>query len=202
MEKANRKTHGSTDPGAEHTTTGKRAKMQNDDEEEEEGDMMAWLSLDDEKMTELSNVLDPDTASFQQSFRVRFIENPYIPPVIVQSSSGYITINGNEESCGSSFSDLDSSAMASVDRGSLNGILFEAIKGKGVAWGSDADEAGGWMEENGDDVASWSWGKQMDDEDLFGCYGGEKMDDDDDEASCGKFLGEDLFGNWDTVENW
>lgn len=185
MEKANRKTHGSTDPGAEHTTTGKRAKMQNDDEEEEEGDMMAWLSLDDEKMTELSKVLDPDTASFQQSFRVRFIENPYIPPVIVQSSSGYITINGNEESCGSSFSDLDSSAMASVDRGSLNGILFEAIKGKGVAWGSDADEAGGWMEENGDDVASWSWGKQM-----------------DDEANCGKFLGEDLFGNWDTVENW
>ncbi|KAK4342486.1 hypothetical protein RND71_038302 [Anisodus tanguticus] len=176
MEKVNRKTH---DSGED--TAGKRAKMQ-----EDEGDMMAWLSLDDDKMTEISNVLDPDTASFQQSFRVRFIEDPYTPPMIVQCSSDYITINGNEESCGSSFSDLESSAMASIDRGSLNVGLV-----KNASWDPDTDEAGGWMEQ----MASWSCVKQMDDEDLFGCYGGEKIDD-------VKFLGEDLIGSWDTVENY
>ncbi|XP_019151075.1 PREDICTED: uncharacterized protein LOC109147871 [Ipomoea nil] len=112
-------------------------------------DMMAWLTLDDEAMTELSELLDSETSSQQQGCRVRFIEDPYSPPVIFQSSAAYITINGNEESCGSSFSDLDSSMMASIDMGGVTGVLGGwSKKEKGCAWGPDADEARGWMVEN------------------------------------------------------
>ncbi|CAG7910241.1 unnamed protein product [Brassica rapa] len=46
----------------------------------------------------------------EESFRVRFIDDPYAVPVVVQSSTGYITINVNEESCGPSFSDSNASA--------------------------------------------------------------------------------------------
>lgn len=110
-------------------------------------DMMAWLTLDDEAMTEISKLLDSETPQ-QQGFRVRFIEDPYSPPVIFQSSA-YITINGNEESCGSSFSDLDSSMMASIDMGGVTGVFGGwSKKEKDCAWGPDADEARGWMVES------------------------------------------------------
>ncbi|VVB16247.1 unnamed protein product [Arabis nemorensis] len=57
----------------------------------------------------------------EPSFRVRFIDDPYAIPVVVQSYSGYVTIDVNEESCGPSFSDSDASAMASVDVSGLFG---------------------------------------------------------------------------------
>ncbi|KAL1217420.1 hypothetical protein V5N11_004598 [Cardamine amara subsp. amara] len=70
--------------------------------------------------------------SGEGSFKVRFIDDPYAVPVVVQSSSGYITINVNEESCGPSFSDSDASAMASVDASGLYlGCSFEK---EGGAW--------------------------------------------------------------------
>ncbi|KAE8705886.1 Polyamine oxidase 5 [Hibiscus syriacus] len=52
--------------------------------------------------------------------RVKFSDNPYSSALIFQSSSSYITINGNEESCGSSFSESESSVMASVDMGGIS----------------------------------------------------------------------------------
>ncbi|KAG7538245.1 hypothetical protein ISN44_As13g020400 [Arabidopsis suecica] len=70
-------------------------------------------------------------------FRVRFIDDPYAVPVVVQSSSGYITINVNEESCGPSFSDSDSSVMASVDASGLFGCCFEYGGEKGGAWSTN-----------------------------------------------------------------
>lgn len=45
---------------------------------------------------------------------VRFIQDPYSSLLVVQSSSSYITINGNEETCGSSFSDCGTSLMATL----------------------------------------------------------------------------------------
>lgn len=86
-------------------------------------DILAWLSMDDETVDELMKFLDTDSdgasSSFTNTTKVKFIENPYSSPLIVQSSSSYITINGNEESCGSSFSDWESSVMASVDMGGI-----------------------------------------------------------------------------------
>lgn len=76
--------------------------------------------------------------SGESSFRVRFIDDPYAIPVVVQSSSGYITINVNEESCGPSFSDSDASAMASVDASGLFGCCFDFNGEKGGAWSTDA----------------------------------------------------------------
>ncbi|KAF8099893.1 hypothetical protein N665_0236s0053 [Sinapis alba] len=75
--------------------------------------------------------------SGEASFRVRFIDDPYEIPVAVQSSSGYITINVNEESCGPSFSDSDASAMASVDASGLFGCCLGFNGEKGGAWGTD-----------------------------------------------------------------
>ncbi|CAH2069695.1 unnamed protein product [Thlaspi arvense] len=72
--------------------------------------------------------------SGESSFRVRFIDDPYAIPVVVQSSSGYITINVNEESCGPSFSDSNASAMASVDASGLFGCCFDINGEKGGAW--------------------------------------------------------------------
>lgn len=66
----------------------------------------------------------------EESFRVRFIDDPYAVPVVVQSSTGYITINVNEESCGPSFSDSNASAMASVDASDLFGCCL----GSNGAW--------------------------------------------------------------------
>ena len=74
----------------------------------------------------------------EASFRVRFIDDPYEIPVAVQSSSGYITINVNEESCGPSFSDSDASAMASVDASGLfRGCCLGFNGEKGGAWGAN-----------------------------------------------------------------
>ncbi|KDP33834.1 hypothetical protein JCGZ_07405 [Jatropha curcas] len=84
-------------------------------------DIVAWLSMDDDTVNELMKFLDTDPDGVTTSCtntKVKFIESPYSSPLIFQSSS-YITINGNEESCGSSFSDWESSVMASVDMGGI-----------------------------------------------------------------------------------
>ncbi|KAK2358682.1 hypothetical protein QL285_095846 [Trifolium repens] len=59
---------------------------------------------------ELFNMLQEDWEA-----AVTFINDPYSSLLVFQFSSSYVTINGNEESCGSSFSDFGTSLMASVD---------------------------------------------------------------------------------------
>ncbi|XAR67164.1 hypothetical protein NMG60_11013624 [Bertholletia excelsa] len=82
----------------------------------EEEDVETWLCIDDEEAaSELAKLLEAEAES-PAAAKVRFIDDPYSSPVIVQSSS-YVTINGNEESCGPSFSDWECSVMASVDIG-------------------------------------------------------------------------------------
>ncbi|XVF49005.1 hypothetical protein PTKIN_Ptkin03bG0234000 [Pterospermum kingtungense] len=155
---------------------------------ESNDDVMEWLLLEgggseSESMSELLKLLDDDvdvvdsagattrsalssswTPSPTTSYgiRVRFSDNPYSSALIFQSSSSYITINGNEESCGSSFSDSDSSVMASVDMGGIvsvnakkvgssgSGLLkSDSEEGEG-AWGKGEEEAHGWM-------VDWEW---------------------------------------------
>lgn len=135
---------------------------------------MGWLSVEGsetDSMSELLKLLD-DSAETTVSaslytyspdsygMRVRFSDNPYSSALIFQSSSSYITINGNEESCGSSFSESESSVMASVDMG---GIVRSKVKGlegirewleaeEGGAWGENEEEARGWVVES-----EWGW---------------------------------------------
>ncbi|XP_062020667.1 uncharacterized protein LOC133737050 [Rosa rugosa] len=74
----------------------------------------------DETASELSRLLETDYLSrnaVTAPARLTFSEHPSRSPKLFQTmSTSYITINGNEESCGSSFSDAESSVMASVDR--------------------------------------------------------------------------------------
>lgn len=171
-------------------------------QEEEEEDMLAWLTLDEETVMEISKLLEPSqdawlSALERCNFKVKFIDNPYTsPPVIVQSSTAYVTINGNEESCGSSFSDSESSVMASVDRcccvaATKSAAVAEECSSSGEfgdgAWGS---EATGFWEGNGDGEGVFV--KEI----IDGCDWMETGFDVDlcDDDMWEKFLGNDLFG--------
>ncbi|PQQ16972.1 uncharacterized protein Pyn_02824 [Prunus yedoensis var. nudiflora] len=62
--------------------------------------------------------------------KVRFINDPYSP-------SSYFTVNGNEESCGSSFSELESTWLmeeAKEESGGACGVIEEAARGGGFTW--------------------------------------------------------------------
>ncbi|KAL3532615.1 hypothetical protein ACH5RR_006136 [Cinchona calisaya] len=192
------------DVAAKKPRTPSRIEAAAADDDKEEQDVMALLTLDEETVMELSELLDSSEAPF--NFKVKFIEDPYTSPVIVQSSSAYVTINGNEEMCGSSFSDSDSSVMASVYMGSFrqHGMvrMLNNVADGGGAWGSDAGEEearGGWVE--GSDYVNGIFVKS-----LRGCCDlfetppphpppppTQSGGDGDDEMWV-NFLGEDLFG--------
>ncbi|CAK9172325.1 unnamed protein product [Ilex paraguariensis] len=165
---------------------GKRPKTPSNYEEtisDEDEDMMAWLNVDDDTVTELSKFLDSEITT-SQPFKVKFIEDPYSSALIFQSSSSYITINGNEESCGSSFSDLDSSVMASIDMSGVKGA-FGGFSGwfsveEAVAFSSDAEEARGWIEDRENEEGS----------SVKGIGSGDFSGDYDDDLLA-KFLDED-----------
>ena len=142
-------------------------------ESDSDDDIMAWLSIDEDSAGELMELLEPETTS--PMIKMKFIDNPYVSTLIFQSSASYVTINGNEESCGSSFSDSDASIMASIDMGSVrvhsvSGCGWEFPAGSGGGWGLDETALG----RNGDGFDGWD------------CF---DLDDD----SLAMFLGEDLF---------
>lgn len=126
-------------------------------------DIMAWLSeetlSDDEVMNKL---LDVDNSEFMASnsnsnFKMRFVDNPYSSSMIFQTTpSSYVTINGNEESCGSSFSDWESSVMASVDVGCRNGNGIMEHLGVGMmGLGGGECECEGEGEGESEEEMSW-----------------------------------------------
>ncbi|KAM7509672.1 hypothetical protein LguiA_020125 [Lonicera macranthoides] len=89
-----------------------------------DGDIMALFPVDEETLTELWKLLETEITS--PPLKVKFINNPYSSPEIFQYSTSFITINGNEESCGSSYSDLHSSVMANID---FTGISRDTLVG-------------------------------------------------------------------------
>ncbi|KAL1805249.1 hypothetical protein ACET3Z_028317 [Daucus carota] len=104
--------------GEQDTFAGKRPKTPAKQEEDDE-DLMAWLNMDDDTAIELSKLLDTEFVA-PPPFKVKFSCTPFSSPEIFQASASYIIINSNSgESCGSSFSDADSSVMASIDLGCL-----------------------------------------------------------------------------------
>lgn len=84
------------------------------------------LTVDDDMAIELSKLLE--SFGTPPPVRVKFINDPYSSIVMFQmTSSDYVTINGNEETCDSSFFDSDSSVMASIQVGGAWGLkLAEA----------------------------------------------------------------------------
>ncbi|KAA8523246.1 hypothetical protein F0562_009669 [Nyssa sinensis] len=168
-------------PEKEHGIWRKRL---NDTDNNETEDMMALLSIDDETVSELTKLLETERTS---PVKVKFIDNPYSSPLVFQSSSSYITINGNEESCGSSFSDSETSVMANID---ARGINIGQHQQSGVdafigwfpgAWGLKEEMARGKAVEDGE-VCCCS---------IKGSNGSDCWDYEDDLLA--KFLGEDLF---------
>ncbi|KDO57777.1 hypothetical protein CISIN_1g029127mg [Citrus sinensis] len=137
-------------------------------------DIMAWLSMDDDTMSQLMNLLDTSSpnadSATARTTRVKFIDNPYKSLVIFQSSSSYVTINGNEESCGSSFSDSESSVMVSVDTAGI----VKSFPTRGSqrdcevsAWSSNEEEKEvggfGFFEGGGGEIMDGCDGSDLDD---------------------------------------
>ncbi|KAG2718148.1 hypothetical protein I3760_03G207400 [Carya illinoinensis] len=160
-------------------------------------DLLAWLYVDEDAVLQLMELLEDDaekgsvssatTAGSMKAAKVRFIEYPYSLPLIFQPSTSYVTINGNEESCGSSFSESDSSVMASVD---MRGML--SIGKRLALLGEEAFAFGEWSvgegtgEPSEEETRGWSVvsreGGAMDGCDVF------EWDD----KMLERFLGEDL----------
>ncbi|KAL0014963.1 hypothetical protein SO802_002032 [Lithocarpus litseifolius] len=174
-----RKRHGNGDRAPEDTSDAKRTRHE---EEEVEGDILAWLSEDEDTVSQLMELLDNAEKKSDNNnnnnntmAKVRFIDDMYSAPF------SYVTINGNEESCGSSFSDLDSSVMASVDTRGLVGIGsnvfgFKAEEQDGACGSSDGVARGG-LVASGEEV-----GRAMGGCDDFGW----------DDQVLARFLGEDF----------
>ena len=111
-------------------------------------DAVAWfLTEENDSEDELLNLLDlePEKDVVKPTSavgKVRFIEDPYSSLLVFQSSSSYVTINGNEESCGSSFSEWDTSVMASVD---MNGLKLVGLAAFGKCTEKEGVREGGWV---------------------------------------------------------
>lgn len=136
--------------------------------EGEEDDILAWLCAADETAAGgLVELLEGDAQPPpppRETSAVRFIDDPYSPLLVFQSSSSFVTINGNEETCGSSFSDSEASVMASVHHiggaDALPGWTMNprsaaaAIGGGG--WVSEAEGVRGKAREDGTDGCDWN----------------------------------------------
>ncbi|XP_039036551.1 uncharacterized protein LOC120173441 [Hibiscus syriacus] len=175
MEEEEAKKRASEDTGAGNDESTVMKRRREGETVEFNDDVLACLSTDGEgcktdAMSELLKLLDESveytsssssttcsTASY--GVKVRFSENPYSSALVFQSSSSYVTINGNEESCGSSFSDSESSVMASVDmRGIVNWNVnvvncLEEIRG----W-LDKEDGGAWSTSEGE--TRWEWDEE------------------------------------------
>ncbi|KAK1417401.1 hypothetical protein QVD17_26528 [Tagetes erecta] len=109
--------------------------------------MLTWLfstesDVEGDEAIELSRFLEASITK-TSAMKVKIIDDPcYWHPLIFQTAASYITINGNEEVCGSSFSDSDTSYMAGI--GMVNGGGL--VVGDGGAWDGGVDEARGWMD--------------------------------------------------------
>lgn len=132
---------------AENVNTGDRPSFSGDESDDGElQSMIAWLfsiENDDEDAITLSKFLEASSEKTIQ-IPVKIIDDPSWQPMVIQKAVSYITINGNEELCGSSFSDSDTSYMVGISGG--GGFVV----GDGGAWDGVAEEARGWSEMEGE----------------------------------------------------
>ncbi|EXB38841.1 hypothetical protein L484_027275 [Morus notabilis] len=160
----------------ERETSPEAKRQQREDESDDVGeDIMAWLSMEEYEEEEenrlIVELLEAEKGCAAEANKVRFTENPYYrstsPASVFQTTpSSYVTINGNEESCGSSFSDWDSSVMASVDMAS-----FSAAGSELFASGFTADMDGAWGGRAEEGFGGEWDGLDLDDDSLTGFLG-------------------------------
>ncbi|XP_042492546.1 uncharacterized protein LOC122072072 [Macadamia integrifolia] len=86
------------------------------EDEEEEELLLAGFSVEEETLMEVMKILEEEITNPGYANNGNTTANPL--------SSPFVTINGNEESCGPSFSDSSSTVMASVDIGSISSSYF------------------------------------------------------------------------------
>ncbi|GJY68419.1 hypothetical protein Tco_0471401 [Tanacetum coccineum] len=98
--------------------------------------MLTWQKNEEDEAEELSKFLEASCEMMTcQKTKVKIINDyPYWLPLKFQTSSAYVTINGNEELCGSSFSDSDTSYMAGIS-GAWSSLADEARGSMEVEWG-------------------------------------------------------------------
>lgn len=133
--------------------------------EDVDDDILAWISVEEETVGELMMLLDDAEKSRPMAEKVKFIDDPYSSAMIFQSSSSYVTINGNEESCGSSFSDSDSSVMASVD---MNGARIKLME-------IDSETVEKWKLWKAEEASAVAEGFSWDEDDLARFIGDEEQ---------------------------
>ncbi|KAJ4959176.1 hypothetical protein NE237_026287 [Protea cynaroides] len=93
---------------------GKRPRTPEAEDQDEEELLLAGFSVKEETLMQVMKVLEEEiSCSANPSSSVMF-----------SPSSSFVTINGNEESCGPSFSDSASTVMASIDMGGISISYF------------------------------------------------------------------------------
>nr|GEV69972.1 hypothetical protein [Tanacetum cinerariifolium] len=105
------------------------------------GEMLTWQKNEEDEV-KLAKVLEEASSEMMtcQKRQVKIINDyPYWLPLKFQTSSAYVTINGNEELCGSSFSDSNTSYMAGIS-GAWIGLADEARGEMELEWGECEDE--------------------------------------------------------------
>ncbi|XP_010051608.2 uncharacterized protein LOC104440374 [Eucalyptus grandis] len=179
------------DGGEEGGSAAKKLKPDEASAEPQDDDWIsAWLALDDDAVSELLDLLDPAESPPSPSssspaaaggdgfkFKVRFIDDPYASPLVFQSSSSFVTINGNEESCGSSFSESESTVMASIDTRGIGALRAAGGEVGRARLGPPAEAE---AEEEGEGGA---WATKGSGEARGCCLFGADGDDDDDAAA-------------------
>ncbi|GKA18090.1 hypothetical protein Tco_0697927, partial [Tanacetum coccineum] len=107
-------------------------------------EMLTWQKNEEDEAEELSKFLEASGEMMTcQKTKVKIVNDyPYWLPLKFQTSSAYVTINGNEELCGSSFSDSDTSYMAGIS-GAWSALADEARGSMEVDWGECGEFFGG-----------------------------------------------------------
>lgn len=139
--------------GGKSGEKGPRTLARQESEDHSDGgydDIFHGLSIDEDTVNELMKLLEEEIAS---PTKMRFINDPYSSPSTFQPSFPFVTINGNEESCGSSFSDFDCSVMASIDVTNIKPEHILASTGEFLGCSMECGSACGKVE--------WEWDEAM-----------------------------------------
>lgn len=130
---------------------GKPVRQASDGDGEDEGydDIFDGFPIDEDRVNELMKLLEEEIASPTE---MRFLKDSYSPPSSLEPSS-FFTINGNEESCASSFSDSDCSVMASIDVSNIKPEHVLAPAGESLGCSMECGSALG--------KGEWEWDDEM-----------------------------------------
>ncbi|KAF8393534.1 hypothetical protein HHK36_021778 [Tetracentron sinense] len=117
----------------------------------DDDDFFSGVFIEEERVEEVMKALEEEI-----SYPATTSTNPSSSPVMFPLASSFVTINGNEESCGPSFSDSASTVMASIDMGgiSISYLMGPTEDASGGTVDFPATENGSWVLE---EEKEWLW---------------------------------------------